>query len=104
MKMESHIFSATPMSWVEKMTVAPSRLRPRIASRKTSILTGSRPLKGSSSNTSSGLATTVAINWTFCAMPLDKAWIFLLAQLVRPMRSSQESMAGLLCRQLLSSA
>src|SRR5438132_738427 len=46
MKLKSHIFSATAMSCVQKMTVVPWRLRSSTASRSTSPLTGSRPLHG----------------------------------------------------------
>src|SRR6516225_7141638 len=80
MKMKSHIFSATAMSCVEKITVAPWRLRSRMAFRSTSRLTGSRPVKGSSSRISSGLAMTLAMNWTFWAMPLDRVSIFFVGQ------------------------
>jgi len=56
-----------------KITVVPLRFKSRTASRSTTAFTGSRPLNGSSSKTSSGLATTVAMNCTFCDIPLE-AW------------------------------
>ena len=87
-----------------KMIVVPSRLSWSTAARSTSALTGSSPLKGSSRSTRLGCATTVAMNWTFWDIPLERASTLLSAHSASPIRSSQESMAGLLSRLPLSSA
>src|ERR1019366_1309618 len=54
--------SATVISWVLRMTVAPERRRSRMASRSVSALTGSSPVKGSSRIRSLGSGTTAAMN------------------------------------------
>jgi hypothetical protein len=75
MKMRSQSFSATPMSCVEKTMVVPA---PLIEDRVLQRLGVDRvePENGSSRMSSSGFETTAAMNWTFCAMPLDSASIF----------------------------
>ena len=57
------------------------------------MLTGSRPVNGSSSTSSRGLATTAAMNWTFCAMPFESVSTLSLAQRARSKRSSQPSIS-----------
>ena len=79
MKIVSHMRSATSMSCVEKITVDPLSRSETTASLSTSMLTGSRPLNGSSSTISCGCETTVAMNWTFWDMPLDSVSTFLSA-------------------------
>ncbi len=93
MKIASHICSASPISWVEKMTVAVF-FSSRIASRMTTAFTGSSPLNGSSRRTSAGFATIVAMNCTFWDMPFERLATFFCACGARPSRSSQRSMTG----------
>ncbi len=64
------MLSATLMSWVLRITVAPRRRSSRMALRMASTLTGSRPVKGSSRISSLGSGTTAAMNCTFWLMPL----------------------------------
>ena len=93
MKIRSHIRSAVAMSCVLNTMVFPSRRNWSTASFSASAFTGSSPLNGSSRITSSGSATTLAMNWTFCAMPFESASIFLSAQASRPSARSQRSAA-----------
>ena len=73
MKIVSHIRSAMSMSCVEKITVVPLRLSVSTASLSASILSGSSPVKGSSSTSSFGRAITAEMNCTFWAMPFESA-------------------------------
>ena len=57
--------STESMLWVENMTVAPLSRSSRISRFRSSALTGSKPLKGSSKMRSSGSWSTVVMNWTF---------------------------------------
>ena len=81
------------MSCVLNTMVFPSRRNWSTASLSASAFTGSSPLNGSSRITSSGSATTLAMNWTFCAMPFDSASIFLS----RPGLESERAQPALGC-------
>ena len=62
------------------MMVAPSSFNARISLRISSVFTGSKPLKGSSSIIRAGLWTTVVMNWTFWAIPLESSSTFFFHQ------------------------
>ena len=66
-----------------------------MAERMASALTGSRPLKGSSRMSSFGSGITVAMNWTFCVMPLLRVSTLSEARLARPSLSSQFATSAL---------
>ncbi len=83
-----HSRSAWAMTWVEKTTVAPRSARPRISASSPCWFTGSRPEKGSSRITSSGSWAMAQISCTFCAMPLDSAFIGRCSASPRPCASS----------------
>ena len=76
------------MLWVERMMVAPSSFSRRISLRIRSALTGSKPEKGSSRIIRDGLCTTVVMNWTFWAMPLESSSTFLFHQSWMPKRTN----------------
>lgn len=69
--------STESMLWVENITVAPFCFSSRISFLRSSALTGSKPLNGSSKMSSSGSWSTVVMNWTFCAMPFESSSTFL---------------------------
>ena len=84
MKMRSHSRSATLMSWVEKTTVVAAALQvehgvlehlgvDRVEARERLV-----------EDHQLGLASTAAMNWTFCAMPFERASTFLSIQAEQP--------------------
>ena len=54
--------------------------------------TGSRPLIGSSTISTSGWCSTVAMNCAFCCMPFDSSLVLRLRQSASESRSSQGPM------------
>ena len=69
--------------------MAPASLRERISLRMSIVFTGSKPLNGSSSMSRDGLCTTVVMNWTFCAIPLESSSTFLFHQDSMPNLTNQ---------------
>ena len=70
MTSDSHSASTVSIWWVEKMSVLPRARISRKAARRIAVLTGSRPLNGSSMIRTVGSWTIEAMNWTFCWLPL----------------------------------
>ena len=62
--------------------------------RMSSVLTGSKPEKGSSRIIREGLWTTVVMNWTFCAIPLESSSTFFFHQSWIPKRTNHSLRAS----------
>ena len=84
----SHSSSTLSMLCVDRMMVAPSSRNRRISERMSSAFTGSKPEKGSSRIISEGLCTTVVMNCTFWAMPLESSSTFFFHQSWMPKRTN----------------
>ncbi len=91
--------STDSMLWVDRITVAPSSFNRRISFRIRSALTGSKPENGSSRIIRDGLWTTVVMNWTFWAMPLDSSSTFLFHQSWMPKRTNHCLSSYAACRE-----
>ena len=79
--------SACGITCVENSTVAPRRCSARIRSFSSRVLTGSRPLNGSSRIKRSGSWMIAARIWIFCDMPFESSSQRFPSTPLRPMRS-----------------
>ena len=71
--MLSHNSSTDSIRCVENKMVVPRSFSPKISSFSMFALIGSKPENGSSKIKSLGSCTTVAINWVFCCIPLERS-------------------------------